>query len=220
MRGSPCQEDRCKSRGRGREVDQLSEGASHRGSSQQLVHQQCSHSSVSEVAPIHRERSLSPNSNTTFFSFVSFLISIFPCHTITLPFPIIPLVLVPLPFLVLNILPSLSNLSFRNTTFRRTQARGRPLTRYTSRNTTSRSYRNIPLRTLIISRVNSLRRHRCRRRCTHSLRRSLYRRACQVQRRLRGRTRSRRRSRHHRRSSSCDRQVTRIRDRPPLVSLL
>ena len=60
-----------------------------------------------------RERQdLSPGSDAAFFSFISFLVSVFPYRAVALPFPVVPLILIPLPFLMLGVLPSLDGLSF------------------------------------------------------------------------------------------------------------
>mgnify|MGYP006923697493 CR=1 FL=1 len=75
-----------------------------------------------------RERQdLSPGSGAAFFSFISFLVSVFPYRTVALPFPVVPLILIPLPFLMLGVLPSLDGLSFHGAAFEHARTHNQPL---------------------------------------------------------------------------------------------
>lgn len=69
-----------------------------------------SRSSISRITPVRERQDLSPGSGAAFFSFISFLVSVFPYRTVALPFPVVPLILIPLPFLMLGVLPSLDGL--------------------------------------------------------------------------------------------------------------
>ena len=110
-------------------ISRLDRNTSRHNSDRRLIRRRYSRSSISRITPVRVRQDLSPGSDAAFFSFISFLVSVFPYRAVALPFPVVPLILIPLPFLMLGVLPSLDGLSFHGAAFEHARTHNQPLRR-------------------------------------------------------------------------------------------